>query len=41
VVDGEQRLFRVRIDDLVRFGDISANVDTKPGDVLIVPEGWF
>jgi oxalate decarboxylase/phosphoglucose isomerase-like protein (cupin superfamily) len=25
----------------VRFGDISANVDMKPGDVLIVPEGWF
>ena len=41
VVDGEQKLFRVRIDDLVRFGDISANVDMKPGDILIVPEGWF
>jgi len=26
---------------LVRFGDISANVDMKPGDILIVPEGWF
>jgi len=25
----------------VRFGDISANVDMKPGDILIVPEGWF
>jgi polysaccharide export outer membrane protein len=31
----------VRIDDLVRFGDITANVDMKPGDILIVPEGWF
>ena len=41
VVDGEQRQFRLRIDDLLRFGDISANVDMKPGDILIVPEGWF
>ena len=41
VIDGEQKLFRVRIDDLVRFGDISANVDMKPGDILTVPEGWF
>jgi len=41
VVDGEQKQFRLRIDDLLRFGDISANVDMKPGDILIVPEGWF
>ncbi len=41
VVDGEQRQFRVRIDDLLRQGDISANVDMMPGDILIVPEAWF
>jgi polysaccharide export outer membrane protein len=41
VVDGEQKQFRLRIDDLLRFGDITANVDMKPGDILIVPEGWF
>ena len=41
VVDGEQKEFRVRIDDLLRQGDISANVDMKPGDILIVPESWF
>jgi len=31
----------VRLGDLVRRGDISANVDVRPGDVLIIPQGWF
>ncbi len=33
--------YRVRLKDLIRRGDISANVDVKPGDVLIVPQSWF
>ena len=41
VVDGKQQEFRLRLDDLVRDGDISANVDMRPGDVVIVPEAWF
>ena len=31
----------VRIKDLIKRGDISANVEMKPGDVLIIPQGWF
>jgi len=31
----------VRLRDLVRRGDISANVEVKPGDILIIPQGWF
>ncbi len=31
----------VRLDDLLRDGDISANVPVAPGDVLIIPEAWF
>jgi polysaccharide export outer membrane protein len=31
----------VRIDDLLKDGDISANVDILPGDILIIPESWF
>ena len=27
--------------DLVKRGDISANVEMKPGDILIIPQGWF
>ncbi len=41
LVDGNQEEFRVRLDDLIRDGDISANVDMRPGDVVIVPEAWF
>jgi polysaccharide biosynthesis/export protein len=35
------KLYSVRLDDLLRDGDISANVAVKPGDVLIIPESWF
>lgn len=35
------KLYRVRLDDLLRNGDISANVAVMPGDVLIIPESWF
>lgn len=38
--DGLQR-FRVRLDDLLNDGDISANIDMLPGDILIIPEAWF
>jgi len=33
--------YRVRLNDLIRRGDVSANVDVKPGDVLIIPQSWF
>jgi polysaccharide biosynthesis/export protein len=35
------KVYGVRLDDLLRNGDISANVPVKPGDVLIIPESWF
>jgi polysaccharide export outer membrane protein len=35
------KLYRVRLDDLLRGGDISANVAVVPGDVVIIPESWF
>lgn len=41
VVDGKQKQFTVRLDDLIRDGDITANVDMQPGDILIIPEAWF
>lgn len=41
VVEGKQQQFRVRLDDLMRDGDISANVKILPGDVLMIPEAWF
>jgi polysaccharide export outer membrane protein len=41
VEDGKQEEYRLRLDDLVRYGDITANVDMRPGDVIIIPEAWF
>jgi polysaccharide export outer membrane protein len=40
-VEGSQHKYRVRLDDLLEDGDISANVAVLPGDVIIVPESWF
>ncbi len=37
----EIREFRVRLDDLLNDGDISANVALLPGDILIIPESIF
>lgn len=33
--------YGVRIKDLIKRGDVSANVEMKPGDVLIIPQSWF
>jgi polysaccharide biosynthesis/export protein len=33
--------YGVRLKDLIKRGDISANVDVRPGDVLIIPQSWF
>ncbi|WP_262695014.1 XrtA/PEP-CTERM system exopolysaccharide export protein [Kordiimonas aquimaris] len=36
--NGEQREYRLKIESLIRDGDINANVKIFPGDVLIIPE---
>lgn len=40
-VEGKQQQFSVRLDDLIRDGDISANVPMRQGDVLVIPESFF
>lgn len=40
-VDGKQQQFRVRLESLIRDGDISANVEVLPGDILVIPESFF
>jgi polysaccharide export outer membrane protein len=35
------KMYTVRLNDLIKRGDFSANVDVKPGDVLIIPQSWF
>ena len=39
--EGGEREYNLRLDDLIRDGDISANVDIEPGDIIIIPEAWF
>lgn len=38
--EGDKR-YSVRLKDLIKRGDISGNVEMKPGDILIIPQGWF
>ncbi|HSI58144.1 MAG TPA: XrtA/PEP-CTERM system exopolysaccharide export protein [Ideonella sp.] len=33
--------YSVRLRDLLKRGDISANVAVVPGDIVIVPQSWF
>jgi len=40
VADGG-KIYSVRLRDLVKRGDITANVEIKPGDILIIPQSWF
>ncbi len=38
---GGQQEYALRINDLIRRGDTSANVRLQPGDVIIIPESAF
>ena len=38
---GKQKEYSLRIEDLLNGGDITANVDILPGDIVIIPESWF
>ena len=39
---GDERAnYSLRLDDLVRKGDMSANVPLSPGDIIVIPESWF
>jgi polysaccharide biosynthesis/export protein len=40
-IDGKQQKIAVRLNDLIKQGDISANLPLRPGDVLIIPESFF
>jgi len=39
--DGKQQKLPVRLNDLLKNGDISANVAMRPGDVLLIQESFF
>lgn len=39
--NGQQTSYGLRLDDLLRDGDISANMALMPGDIVIISESWF
>jgi polysaccharide export outer membrane protein len=39
--DAPPQSIRVRLNDLIRDGDITQDVQMRPGDTLIIPQGWF
>jgi polysaccharide export outer membrane protein len=41
IVNGRPKEFRLRVADLVKGGDTTANVELAPGDVVRIPERWF
>jgi polysaccharide export outer membrane protein len=40
-VGGTQQKLAVRLDDLIKDGDVSANMALRPGDILVIPESFF
>jgi len=38
--DGNKQ-YSVRLKDLIKGGDISANVEMRPGDILVIPQSFF
>ena len=39
-VEGSKQ-YSVRLKDLIKRGDMSANVEMRPGDILIIPQSFF
>jgi polysaccharide export outer membrane protein len=35
------QVIRVRLTDLLRSGDMTQDVRMRPGDTLVIPQGWF
>jgi polysaccharide export outer membrane protein len=41
MVGGKSQQFGVRLTSLLKRGDLSANVQMRPGDVLVIPQSLF
>ena len=40
-VDGKEVDYNVRLADLLKGGDLGANTDLRPGDIIIIPQSFF
>jgi polysaccharide export outer membrane protein len=38
---GRREVIPVRLNDLLRAGDVSQDIAMRPGDTLVIPQGWF
>lgn len=41
IENGQQKQYEIMIDQLLKDGEINANIDMLPGDIIIIPEAWF
>lgn len=41
IENGLQKQYEIYIEDLIKNGEILANVDVLPGDIIVIPETWF
>jgi polysaccharide export outer membrane protein len=39
--DAPPQIIRVRLSDLLRGGDMTQDIRMRPGDTLLIPQGWF
>jgi polysaccharide biosynthesis/export protein len=39
--NGSMTTIRARLNDLIKDGDITQNLEMQPGDTLIIPQSWF
>lgn len=39
--NGRQDIIHIKLSSLLKDGDVSQNVEMKPGDTLIIPQSWF
>ncbi|NNU16267.1 polysaccharide export protein [Parvularcula sp. ZS-1/3] len=39
--DGEKQTYKLRLGDLLRKGDVTADVPLQPGDVILIPDSIF
>jgi polysaccharide export outer membrane protein len=40
-VNGQQTTATIRLEDLLKDGDVSANTPLQPGDIIIIPQSFF
>jgi polysaccharide biosynthesis/export protein len=40
-INGEEDTFPVKLDNLIKYGDVRYNFPMQPGDILIIPQSYF